>query len=184
MLDHQYALYEQLLRVPLIVHYPSRFAPGREGSPVMNFDIFPTLLELAGAEPPVGQQPRAVSLLAAGAERSRFAEESASSGVGIHMVREQHPDWDPSPWRRRLRSWVDGRYKYIWGSDERRELYDLSVDPLEQRDLSLEQTDTLQSMNTSLEAYYASLRLCDPEASPQSVPPEQYEMLKSLGYVE
>jgi arylsulfatase A-like enzyme len=183
MLDHQYSVYQPLLRVPLVVHYPSRFAPGRELSPVMNFDIFPTLLELAGAEPPVGQQQHAVSLLAAGAERSRFAEESANSGVGIHMVREQHPDWDPSPWQRRLRSWVDGRYKYIWGSDERRELYDLSVDPLEQRDLSLEQTDRLQSMNTALEAYYASLNLCDPEPSPP-IPPEQYERLKGLGYVD
>ena len=184
MLDHQYSVYQPLLRVPLVVHYPRRFTPGREERPVMNFDIFPTLLELAGAEPPIGQQPRAVSLLAPGAERSRFAEEPASSGVGIHMVRERHPDWDPSPWQRRLRAWVDGRYKYIWGSDERRALYDLSVDPLERRDLSAEQTETLQSMNASLDAYYASLNLCDPEASFQSVPPEQYEMLKGLGYIE
>jgi arylsulfatase A-like enzyme len=184
MLDHQYSVYQPLLRVPLVVHYPRRFAPGRTLSPVMNFDIFPTLVELAGAEPPIGQQAQAVSLLATAAERFRFAEEPASSGVGVQVVREQHPDWDPSPWQRRLRAWVGGRYKYIWGSDERRELYDLSVDPLEQRDLSAEQTDTLQSMNASLEAYYTSLNLCDPEASARSVSPEQYEMLKSLGYVE
>jgi arylsulfatase A-like enzyme len=183
MLDHQYSVYQPLLHVPLVVHYPRRFTPGREERPVMNFDIFPTLLELADAAPPIGQQ-RAVSLLAPAAERSRFAEEPASSVVGIHMVQEQHPDWDPSPWRRRLRTWLDGRYKYIWSSGERRELYDLSLDPLEQRDLSAEQTATLQSMDASLDAYYTSLNLCDPETSPRSISPEQYEMLKGLGYVE
>ncbi len=182
MLDHQYSVYQPLLRVPLVVHYPRRFAPGREVGPVMNFDIFPTLVELAGAQPPIGQQ--AVSLLAAGAERSRFAEDPASAVVGVQVVRKQHPDWDPGPWQRQLRAWVGGRYKYIWGSDGRRELYDLSVDPWEQRDLSAEQTDTLQSMHAALEAYYASLKICGAEAAPQSVSPEQLELLKGLGYVE
>ena len=50
MLDHQYTIYEAVSRVPLIVWYPKLFTPGRDSRPVMNFDIFPTLLELAGVE--------------------------------------------------------------------------------------------------------------------------------------
>ena len=184
MLDHQYSVYQPLLRVPLVVHYPSRFAPGREERPVMNFDIFPTLVELAGAELPTGQQGQAVSLLAAAADRSRFAEEPALPGVGVKAVRDEHPDWDPEPWQRRLRAWVSGDYKYIWSSDERRELYDLSADPLEQTDLAAEQADTLQSMGSALEAYYASLNVCRRDGADPTMSPEQLERLKSLGYID
>ena len=52
MLDHQYSLYAPVLRIPLIVHYPKRFPPGRDARPVMNFDLCPTLREIAGSEPP------------------------------------------------------------------------------------------------------------------------------------
>jgi arylsulfatase A-like enzyme len=149
----------------------------------MNFDIFPTLLDLVGAEPPVGQEPQAVSLLAPLDDRTRFAEEPASAGVGIQMVRKQHPEWDPEPWQRRLRAWFEGPYKYIWGSDDRQELYDLDDDPMEQRDLAEDRPETLQAMGESLEAYYGTLNLCDTPSTAQPVPPEQLELLKGLGYV-
>jgi arylsulfatase A-like enzyme len=183
MFDHQYSVYQPLLHVPLVIHYPRRFAPGRERRPVMSFDIFPTLLDLVGAEPPVGQEPQAVSLLAPLDDRTRFAEEPASAGVGIQMVRKQHPEWDPEPWQRRLRAWFEGPYKYIWGSDDRQELYDLDDDPMEQRDLAEDRPETLQAMGESLEAYYGTLNLCAPPSTAQPVPPEQLELLKGLGYV-
>ena len=63
MLDHQYSLYESLLRIPLIVHYPSKLAAGRDASPVMNFDLFPTLLQLAGIDRSQSEGSHALSLL-------------------------------------------------------------------------------------------------------------------------
>jgi arylsulfatase A-like enzyme len=51
---HTYSLYEALTRVPLVVWAPGRLEPGRERLPVMNIDIFPTVLEMAGLEPPPG----------------------------------------------------------------------------------------------------------------------------------
>ena len=53
MLDHQFSVYEPLMRIPLVVQYPKRFAPGRDPRPVTNLDLFPTLLELAGLQPTV-----------------------------------------------------------------------------------------------------------------------------------
>jgi arylsulfatase A-like enzyme len=185
MLDHQYSLYQALLRVPLVVHYPPRFAPGRDPRPVVNFDIVPTLLELAGLDPPEGDAPHPHSLLAPAEQRLRLAEEPASSRIGIDQVRQQHPDWDPSPYQRRLRALSDGRYKYIWGSDGREELYDLAEDPLEARAMN-EAGDELRRLRGSLERLEASLAPCAPPGpTPPSPAPsgEQQELLKSLGYL-
>ncbi|MHC4946266.1 MAG: sulfatase-like hydrolase/transferase, partial [Planctomycetota bacterium] len=52
MLDHMFLLHEELLDVPLVIHYPKRIEPGREKTPVVNIDLFPTLLELAGIDVP------------------------------------------------------------------------------------------------------------------------------------
>jgi arylsulfatase A-like enzyme len=55
-------LYEGGIRVPLVVRWPARIAPGRTKTPVIGTDLFPTILELAGAELPV-QSLDGVSLL-------------------------------------------------------------------------------------------------------------------------
>jgi len=44
-------LYEEAVRVPLVLHDPRRFKPHTVARPVANVDIAPTLLELAGVAP-------------------------------------------------------------------------------------------------------------------------------------
>jgi arylsulfatase A-like enzyme len=183
MLDHQHSIYQPLLRVPLIVRSPA-FPAGREGRPVMSFDLFPTLLELTGVAAPPGLASHAVSLLHPETGRVRFAEEPSPSELGVRMVLERHPDWDPAPWLRRLRSLVVGGDKLIAASDGSRKLFDLALDPLELDDLEPQQPKLADSLQAALEDYSASLRSCTP-AEPTDVPltPEQRKLLESLGYV-
>jgi arylsulfatase A-like enzyme len=184
MLDHQYSVYQPVLRVPLIVRYPARFAPGRDRRPVVNFDLFPTLLEVAGIEPPADQRSRATSLLQARQERERFAEDPAAFQVAIATVAAHHPKWDPKPWGRELRALVDGRHKLIWGSDGRGELFDLAADPLERVNLLERQTELAAGLREALETYHRSLRSCvGGSTPPPELSPEQIERLQTLGYV-
>jgi len=185
MLDHQYSIYQPLLNVPLVVHYPARFAPGRDARPVMNYDIFPTLLELAGVEPPPDVESRAVSLLEPQDERVRFAEEPSSSELGVRMIKERHPDFDAEPWLRQQRALVQGERKLIWASDGSRQMFDLAIDPLESRDLAGEEPEAAEALYTDLYRYYSALDHCVPEEPTRmELTPEQYEMLKGLGYVD
>ncbi len=185
MLDHQYSLYQPLLKVPLLIHYPKRFDAGREKRPVVSYDLFPTLLELTGVEPPRGLQSHAVSLLRPQESRVRFAEEPKSSEIGVRMIQEIHPEFDTAPWLRRLRSLVVGERKLIWASDDSRELYDLASDPLENEDLASQQPDVTESMSGTLEQYHAALAHCLPLEPPETpLTPEQRDVLKGLGYVQ
>jgi len=135
MLDHQYSVYEPLIRVPLVVYYPERFSPGRDGRPVTNLDLFPTVLELADVETPQGLHSVAVSLLRPQEQRLRVAECPAFATRQFGIIKQFYPDFDPTPWSRTLRAVYQGQYKYIWASDGRHELYDLAADPDELRNL-------------------------------------------------
>ena len=186
MLDHQYSVYQPLLRVPLVIRHPGRIEPGRDTRPVVNFDIFPTLLELVGLTAPEGSGSQAVSLLSPREDRVRLAEEPASSEVGIQQVLAAHPGWDPSPYRRRLRALIGAPYKYIWASDGRHELFDLAADPLEKVNLVASRGDVSNAMAEELARRVQALQHCtetDESASPRTGTPTEDDMLESLGYL-
>jgi arylsulfatase A-like enzyme len=184
MFDHQYSLYEPLLRIPLVVHYPAFFEPGRDDHPVSTLDLFPTLLELTGVTDPVSLS-KATSLLASRDARPRLAEDPASSEIGIRIVQERNPDWDPTPWQRRLYALIAGDWKYIQGSNGLQELYDLANDPLETNELSASQADRAADMKLALASFRESLDACVPGEGPTAeLSPEERERLKSLGYLE
>ncbi|MCK4341227.1 MAG: sulfatase-like hydrolase/transferase [Phycisphaerae bacterium] len=157
MLDHQYSVYEPLLRVPLVIHYPRRIPAGRDPRPVTSLDLFPTLLELAGIEPPAGLPTDAVSLLDPHDERLRVAEYPAAFDRSFGRVQQAYPRWDPTPWQRSLRALYDGDYKYIRASDGRCELYNIRQDPRELSNL-IGQTELAQRLAAELNNYIADLR--------------------------
>jgi N-acetylglucosamine-6-sulfatase len=121
--------YEEAIRIPLIIRYPSRIKAGTTpGDMALSIDLAPTLLDLAGAPPAAGVQGRSlVPVLENRARdwRSSFLIEYFSDTVfprirtmGYAAVRTS-------------------RYKYIeyqelQGMDE---LYDLEADPYEERNL-------------------------------------------------
>lgn len=181
MLDHQYSLYNPLIRVPLIVRYPKRFAPGRDDAPVMTYDLFPTLLELAGIELPPGLSTQAVSLLSAPARRDRLAEYPSPLPGPFGAVLHKHPEWDPAPWVRVLRAFHHAGYKYIWASDGRHELY---RDRGETEDLIDRDEDLDDDLRSRLERFVD--QLTPPSTAVQSVPgmsPETRRRLEALGYL-
>lgn len=185
MLDHHYSVYQPLIHVPLVVHYQEQFKRGRETRPVVTFDIFPTLLELAGIDPPIGFETKAVSLLEPRADRIRLAEYVGIFNNPFEFAKSADPNWNPSPWNRELRALIDGPFKYVWASDGRNELYDLDADPLEERNLVDRHVEVRKRLASTLDACVASI--LSPGKTIQTVPPlspEQRRRLESLGYLQ
>jgi arylsulfatase A-like enzyme len=184
MLDHQFSLYAPVINVPLVIRYPARIEPGRDARPVMNFDIFPTVLDLAAVEPPADLVTRSRTLLDPAAKRVRMAEYPAVFKKAIPEVSEKNPTWDPAPFARRLRALHEDAYKLIWGEDGRHELYDVVSDPLEEKDLFGQRPELDKRMLESLDSYMAGLSVAVRERSvPPELPAHQREMLRGLGYV-
>ncbi len=184
MLDHQFSLYAPVINVPLVIRYPARIEPGRDARPVMNFDVFPTVLDLAAIEPPADLVTRSRTLLDPAAKRVRMAEYPAVFEKPHRAVQGKNPTWDPAPFARRLRAFHEHPYKLIWGDDGRHELYDVVRDPLEQQDLAGQRRNLAKRMLESLERYMAVLYT---EVHERRVSREmslrQREMLMGLCYV-
>jgi arylsulfatase A-like enzyme len=184
MMDHQYSLYGPAINVPLLLHYPARVEPGRDARPVMNYDLFPTILELVGLEPPPGLASRARSLLAPASRRVRVAEYPAVFEDPLRAVHSEYPSWDPSPFSRRLRAYHDHPYKLIWGEDGRHELYQVERDPLEMINLAGQEPATTKRMVDSLERIMGGLeRPGNSLSTPTEPSAEHMKMLEGLGYV-
>jgi arylsulfatase A-like enzyme len=181
MLDHQYSLYNELLEVPLIVHYPPAFDTGRDDRPVMTFDLFPTLLRLAGVDHQA-RSTHALDLREMPASRLRLSEHPVATDGPVLDTAKANPGFDTKRWLRSIRATTDGPVKFLCGSDGSRELYDLAADPAEAINRLIDAPDLAEAACAKLSEYLE--RLVPPGRREASTPksPEEMRTLKSLGY--
>jgi choline-sulfatase len=163
--DHGILVYESVLHVPLIVRVPG-LAPRRVESLVRSVDLMPTLLALAGIEPPRGDGVSLVPLLDG---RTRDLDLEAYS-ESLYPLRF---GWSA------LRALRSGWLKVI--EAPRPELYDLAKDPFETTNLYDTRRSTADAMLHRLDAL-APEEDAEPEAG-RAVPQDLKERLAALGYV-
>lgn len=119
MMDKHYILYEDVVKVPLIVKYP---AAVRAGTRIDRFvynllDLPPTLLQWAGLEPPPFFHGRSLLPLLVGEAPPDWRTEVVSTYNG-----QQFGLYN----QRMIRG---ERWKYVWNMTDVDELYDLKNDP-------------------------------------------------------
>jgi lipoteichoic acid synthase len=114
---HGDTIYEEGLRVPLIVHDPRRFEGGERAKGLSSqIDVLPTVVDLLGYEVANGEYP-SYSLL--------------------HPVPEDRVVRANCIGDRKCMASIKGHEKYIYHYDKLPdEFFDLSEDPLEQNDLA------------------------------------------------
>jgi len=166
LMGHHLCVYEELIHVPLIVRYPEIFPPGiKVDALVQTLDIFPTIVELLGIrdERLEGQlQGRSLLPTLRGEHVREWAlTEYQKSLLMSDRVMMVDPDVDFRMFNRWLKSYRTLRYKYIWASDGRDELYDLSEDPGERCNLVDEMPEKVKEMRRQLESFLLSLEMHD-----------------------
>ncbi len=134
-------LYEGGVRVPMMVRWPGVVAPGRRSDvPVIGTDLYPTLLQIAGASPRPGQPLDGVSLMPILDGTGSLPERALYWHFPAYLEADRSV---PGPWRTTPAGAIrDGRYKLVeFFEDQRVELYDLESDLGEQHDLSPERPE-------------------------------------------
>ena len=170
-LGHRLTLYEQLVRVPLIIRCPARFQPGMRVSPQVQLaDLYPTFLEFAGADAAEIEANGFHSLLTTPDPSVRpftVAENTAPKSLDNVLWRMMRTD----------------QYKYIWKSNQQHELYDLAGDPAETTNLFPTRPDLARGLIEELEAWERGLaekRIATQEAEYDET---TLQRLRGLGYV-
>ena len=165
---HSMFVYEPALRVPLIFWRPGLLPSGRVVDDLVRLtDIAPTVLALAGLPPLKAVEGRSLVPLIDGQGKLDAVPVYAET-----FLPQFYMNWSP------LRALRDDRWKLI--EAPRPELYDLSTDPGEQRNLYADRPQTAQGLRQQL------AKLTGDTAGSMStgtMDREALEKLASLGYV-
>ena len=168
-LGHGMFVYQETLRVPLFFAPPKGGHSVRRPEVVSLVDVTPTIVELAGLEPPPGMQGASLVPLLTG--RKGWTAQTAYAET---LYPFYHFGWSP------LATIQDGRWKLIESSDP--ELYDLEADPGETRNLATAQRERYLEIRrrfASLTSAWGRGQLSARGAED----PEAARKLASLGYL-
>jgi arylsulfatase len=169
---HHQALYEESIRVPLLVLAPEMEGPAVVTTAVSLLDVAPTVLDLAGIASPESFEGR--SLLPGASSLGRT---SARPYVVSELLRVKIVPYKSSHERAVMAA---GR-KLILGIDGRREFYDLSRDPLETDPEGLGDVERAALASAADEIQALTLEK-PPAPSSRELDPETLEQLRALGY--
>jgi len=165
-LTHGYSLYDATQRVPLLISGPG-ISPGQTiEAPVSLADVAPTILAMVGAPPLAGATGRDLGPALRGSslgDRAIYLETFAT---------QLDFGWSP------LLALRTDRWKLVRAP--RPELYDLDVDPDEDRDLAAERPELVRELDAQLEERIAS-GVQAPVAA--EIDAATREELRELGYV-
>jgi arylsulfatase A-like enzyme len=166
-LGHRLSLYEELLRVPLVIRLPGRVRAGaRVPEPVSVGDVHPTVLTLAGSAS-VGERNDFISLLEAPSpDRVVLAENTGPKSLDGLVSRSRR----------------EGSLKLHWRADGRHELYDLATDEHELVD-SFATDPRAAGMLGRMDAWISEMDEDAADADDASYDDETMERLRGLGYV-
>lgn len=164
-IGHGHTMYQELLRVPMIVAGPGVAVDRRVRCPVSAVDLFPTLLSALGiaAVPNDGRDLSAF----VGPEPPPCTERPLLSAA---------PAYGPESGAVRA-----GDLKLIWRDGAPPLLFDLAADPAERRDLAGERPDDVRRLAGMLPKITAGRR---PAGEARTLDDALLEELRSLGYLE
>jgi len=172
--EHGLFVYDEAIRVPLIIKQESNAGAGRRISDlVQHVDVVPTILELVKAPLPGNLRGRSLKPLLE--ETGRLRERPVYSEA---LYAHYHFGWSE------LTALTDGRYHYI--SAPREELYDLTSDPDQRENLAAgaksgvsPALETLETLRRQLARLLgdAAAPLREPEVPPAD-PKDRVEMLE------
>lgn len=176
--DHGETLYDEVMRVPLILWGPGRVPAGEtRDTPVAVLDVLPTLVELAGGEVGEGIQGRSLTPLLGGeteglAGRVLFGEGFADESVPMVCA------WDGSG--------PSSSKAIFYGPDLGRvELFDLARDPGETVNVAERRPETVARLREQVLAWQAENARIHGRlgAATQTLDEETQERLRALGYL-
>jgi hypothetical protein len=171
LVEHTYLLYDEVLKVPLVLHAPARLPDGvRIGTPVQLQDVFATLLDLALGE----EDSASLVPLASGIE--------SGPRPPIRAIAHPRTQQDVASLRFEYRYYRDGNDVLIARSDRQLELYDVGTDPgMTENQLSA-RPERAAALAALAESAFQEVK--GEPGAPVEIPPEIRQQLNELGYTE
>lgn len=172
--QHSGTVYEEMIRVPLVIRMPGGEHGGRRiESPIGLVDVYPTLRALFGLRTPHPETSHSFADLIAALEDGHRDTVTRHAPI---LTRTASPGA-----HRALRS---GNWKLVHrGGEKRYELYDLTFDPRERRDLSRNNPERLAELEAELSFWVREARSIRRSAGRTELDATLRDDLTGVGYV-
>lgn len=177
-MHHGVQIYEEAVRVPLLLRLDGRIAPQAHDEPVEIVDVMPTVLELARLVHTRPLQGRSLA-----AALTQGAPLDPERPVYLHRRYYDPGEIGGIPVAGEKFGIRRGLWKYIEGEQEgTRELFNLVDDPGERTNLVVSETAVAAELSASLAAWKTTQGGARQRA--EGLSPQDREKLRALGYVE
>jgi arylsulfatase A-like enzyme len=132
LIEHQFCLYDTLLRVPLILRYPEMLKPERIGKRVSTVALFKTITAMVGTAGGKGFEDSKMGALGQ-LQGQEYVIAEFGNGVQVlrNVVGAEGVGVDFSRFDKSLKCVIEGDYKFIWSSNGEHELYRIAEDHTE-----------------------------------------------------
>jgi arylsulfatase A-like enzyme len=184
--SHAQSVYEELIRVPMIIRFPrGQWAGRRVDALVSLVDVLPTVFDVLGA-PEQAADARGQSLM------PFVRGEAAFRPAELHVPAMRHNVMNYYRPFKMQRGDINvvirrGPWKGIWNVEpDTFELYDLTLDPGEQNDVGADHPELVTQMRDHGQAWHEQCTAYDQEtAEPlEKLDPQTVRNLRALGYVD
>jgi arylsulfatase A-like enzyme len=186
LIGHQDVMYDEVLRIPLLVRYPAMGAPRRIAEPVELIDLYPTIVELAGLPLPAGTRGESLVPLLSGGRAERTTPYAYHARYffedGHHWLAVRDREWKLLARTPDLASGGAERAAPRWSLDDPAtyfELYRIADDPDEAHDLFEQHPEQVARLRQLLARWGESVAQgpTRPELDAAT-----HEALRALGY--
>jgi len=168
--NHGQSLYDELLRIPLIITEEAHVQGGlRVSHPVQLVDIAPTILDILGLTAPSSFEGTSLLALMTGEHDVRISERPVFAMTTQPPVRS---------------AIIKGQYKCVTHEDGSIELYDLVKDPGERTNLAQTETKVASALLSELRSWIDQHSDVDENRTESPLTTEEETRLRILGYVE
>ncbi|MEO8601869.1 MAG: sulfatase [bacterium] len=183
-LGHGHALFNELIRVPLVIASPQQTAHLDIETPVALVDVAPTLLDAIGADKPPSFEGRSLQSLVGHGDQGWASAALRRWGSGSRDTRsvysELRPWNDATRNKAHERAVVDGTRKLIAGG-EQRAFFDLAADPSEQHPAALDDQQRT-ALGALLNTFAQQVTGRPTPAATQVLDDATRERMRGLGY--
>jgi arylsulfatase A-like enzyme len=186
ILGHQNVMYDEVLRVPLLMYFPAMKGPMRVRESVDLLDVRSTILDIAGLEDSAETAGETLRPILMGEAKRRDRDVSVHSR---HYFEDGHHEYAVRDrrWKLIVRTPPSADRLGVgwptWMIDRKGasyELFNMSIDPHERHDLASRYPDIVARLRLALEDWRGAIARPDDEAP--MLDEQHLETLRKLGY--
>lgn len=194
-MGHSFVVYQELVHVPLLIHYPDHFPAGkRVQTNISTRRIFHTVLDVAGIhQPPLDQADPNADVRGLSLARATNGATDTEGGIAfseafppatfLSVIEHRQPELIQRLSLHQVRRGVyDGANKLVTVGERSEGLFDVAQDPAETRDVTSQHPEVVQRLQGRLAAFMRSNG--EQQASTFDVDDSVLDNLRALGYIE